>query len=126
MTNEKKIVVLDSDKKNCQSLCVMLTQQDFRPIPLYALDDLENCLQKESCIAVIMDIDSIPASNKIIREMTIKHPYIYFMCTSKSRFHPELQDAICYHLYACLNKPIDPDELFYFLKSIYADETDTK
>ena len=47
----------------------------------------------------------------------------YFFCLSKHPFHPELQDAICYHIYACLNRPVDPDELFYFLRSINENET---
>jgi hypothetical protein len=43
---------------------------------------------------------------------------------SKNPFHPELKDAICYHIYACINRPIDPDELFYWLKSIDDDDDD--
>jgi hypothetical protein len=73
-----------------------------------------------------MDIDSVPVDNRTIRELTIKHPETYFLCTSKDRFHPDLKDAICYHIYACLNKPVDPDELFYWLRSIDEDDADPK
>ena len=45
-----------------------------------------------------------------------------FLCTSKDRFHPELKDAICYHIYACLNKPVDPDEMVFWIKSIFDEE----
>jgi len=34
------------------------------------------------------------------------------------------KDAICYHIYSCINKSVDPDELFYWLKCIYQDELD--
>ncbi len=71
-----------------------------------------------------MDIDSIQIDNRMIRDLTIKYPDILFLCTSKDRFHPELKDAICYHIFACLNKPVDPDELFYLLKDIYENESD--
>jgi hypothetical protein len=37
---------------------------------------------------------------------------------SSDRFHPELKDAICYHIYACLTKPLDYDELLYWLRCI--------
>ena len=45
---------------------------------------------------------------------------------SFDKFHPELKDAICYHIYACLNKPIDPDELLYWLKCIQEDDTESR
>ncbi len=35
------------------------------------------------------------------------------------RFFPET-------IYACINKPVDPDELFYCLKSIYENGEDTE
>jgi hypothetical protein len=87
--------------------------------------ELESFLKDKACKAVLMDIDSVPVNNRTIRELTIKHPGTYFLCTSKDRFHPELKDAICYHIYACLNKPVDPDELFYWLKSIYEEDADS-
>jgi hypothetical protein len=44
------------------------------------------------------------------------------MMKSAKRFHPELQDAIQHHIYACLNKPVDPDELLFWVKSVYEEE----
>ncbi|MCK5196674.1 MAG: hypothetical protein KAQ71_22875, partial [Desulfobulbaceae bacterium] len=78
---------------------------------------------KGGYLAIIIDIDSVAVDNRVIRELTVSYPEIYFLCTSKDRFHPELKDAICYHIYACLTKPVDPDELVYWLRSIYKDET---
>jgi hypothetical protein len=69
-----------------------------------------------------LDIDTVPVNNRTIRDLALKNPSVRFLCTSKDRFHPELKDAICYHIYACLNKPIDPDELLFWLKSIYEEE----
>ena len=91
---------------------------------LNSLPDLEVYLGKKDCRVVLMDIDSVPVDNRTIRELTIKHPEAHFLCTSKDRFHPDLKDAICYHIYACLNKPIDLDELFYWLKSIFEEDAD--
>jgi DNA-binding NtrC family response regulator len=59
--------------------------------------------------------------------MTLKNPGVYFLCTSADRFHPDLQEALCYHIYACIKKPIDPDELIYLIQSICKDyETEKK
>jgi DNA-binding NarL/FixJ family response regulator len=73
-------------------------------------------------VAVVLDIDSVPVDNRTIRKLALKYPGVRFLCTSKDRFHPELKDAICYHIYACLTKPVDPDELLYWIKSIYEEE----
>lgn len=78
-----------------------------------------------SCNCVILDLDSIRIDNRTIRELTILYPHIYFLCMSKDRFHPELKDAICYHIYACLTKPLDYDELLYWLRCIDNDNEAT-
>ncbi len=90
-----------------------------------SIRNLELHFEKKKYLAVIIDIDTVPINNRLIRELTLKYPGIYFFCLSKDRFHPELKDAICYHIYACLNKPVDPDELFYLLKDIYENESDS-
>ncbi len=83
---------------------------------------LEEDLASGQYVAVVLDIDSVPIDNRTIRELAIKYPAVRFLCTSKDRFHPELKDAICYHIYACLNKPVDPDELLFWIKSIYEED----
>lgn len=115
-------MVLDADKKECRQLCKLITTSHYEVIPLYSLHDLEKTIEEGGCMAIFWDIDTVPVENRIIRDLTIKFPRVYFFGLSRHQFHPELQDAICYHIYACVNRPIDPDELFYWLKSI-DDET---
>ncbi len=122
---DNKIIVLDADKKSCQDLCEVIEEHIYSTTPLHSLLDLETILESGGYIAVIVDIDSVQVNNRVIRQLTIKYPETSFLCTSKDRFHPELKDAICYHIYACLTKPIDPDELFYLLKSIHEEEVDS-
>ncbi|MFH1123947.1 MAG: hypothetical protein V1758_09855, partial [Pseudomonadota bacterium] len=107
----KEILVLDANKKSCKQLCALLHERDFAARPVYSLQGFESGIKEGNFIAVIMDLDSLPLDNKIIREMTLTYPGVHFLATSKDQFHPELKDAICYHIYACLNKPIDEAEL---------------
>jgi DNA-binding NtrC family response regulator len=123
---ERKVAVLDAFEEECRELCELLAQRHYKTVALHSLAELETSLTDHTCKAVLMDIDSVPVDNRTIRELTIKHPETYFLCTSKDRFHPDLKDAICYHIYACLNKPVDPDELFYWLRSIDEDDADPK
>jgi len=120
--SKKTIVVLDADKKQCRQLCELLTNDQYKATPLYSFHNLAKTIEKSGCQAILWDIDTVPADNRTVRDLTIQFPGAYFFCLSKNRFHPELKDAICYHIYACLNRPIDPDELFYWLRSIDENE----
>jgi DNA-binding NtrC family response regulator len=119
---EKGIIVLDGIKESSDELCTILKSQHYPIIAIQSLPHLEGFIQSEDYIAVIIDIDSVAIDNRTIRQLALKYPGVRFLCTSKDRFHPELKDAICYHIDACLNKPVDPDELLYWIKSIYEEE----
>ena len=123
---EKPIVVLDADENQCRALCTMMEERRYRAVPIHKILKLEKCIQRDGCLAVILDIDTVSVDNRTIRDLNIKNPGIHFLCLSKDRFYPELKDAICYHIYACINKPVDQDELFYWIKSIYENEVNLK
>jgi DNA-binding NtrC family response regulator len=121
---DKHILVLDADKEQCRELCELLETGQFKATALYSIHNLEKSIQDTGCLSIFWDIDTVSVDNRTIRELTLKFPAVYFFCISSQPFHPELQDAICYHIYACINRPVDPDELFYWLRSI--DENDTE
>jgi DNA-binding NtrC family response regulator len=123
---QKSILVVNTYKKQCRELCELLEKEHYCASALHSIQNLETQLEGNKFQAVIIDIDTIPIDNRTIRKLTLLFPEVYFFCLSEQPFHPELKDAICYHIYACLNKPVDEDELFYFLRSIYENETDTQ
>ena len=123
---QKCILVVNTDKKQCRELCELLEKERYCASALHSIQNLEKHLEGNKFQAVIIDIDAISIDNRTIRKLTLLFPEVYFFCLSEKPFHPELKDAICYHIYACLNKPVDEDELFYFLRSIYENETDTQ
>ncbi len=114
----KYIIVLDADQQQCHQLCTLLEARQFCAKPFYSISNLQTKLDEGDCLSVLIDIDTIAVDNRLIRDLTIRFPGVYFFCLSERPFHPELHDAICYHIYACINKPVDPDELFYWLRSI--------
>jgi DNA-binding NtrC family response regulator len=122
----KQILVLDKNQEQCRDLCELLGKSHYPATPMHSIRNLQDHLEEKKCLAVIVDIDTVPINNRTIRDLTLRFPGVYFFCLSEQPFHPELKDAICYHIYACLNKPVDQDELFYFLRSIYENETDPK
>ncbi len=112
------ILVLDANERQRQDLCQLLVRNGCMSELLETLDELNQRLANDDIMAVIIDIDSVPVDNRTIRNLTVQNPGIYFFCLSERRFHPELEDAIGGHIYACINKPVDPDELFFWIDSI--------
>ena len=121
---QKRILIVNTDKKQCRELGELIEKEHYSVLTLHSLQNLETRLEENNFQAVIIDIDTVPIDNRTVRELTLKFPEVYFFCLSEKSFHPDLEDAICYHIYACINKPVDPDELFYFLRSIYENESD--
>jgi len=116
---KKKILVLSANVQESTSLCTLLNKSHFSTVPVDSIQELENILSEKDYIAVILDLDTISVSNHNLKELSITYPNVTFLCISAKRFHPELQDAIRHYIYACLNKPVDPDELLFWIKSIY-------
>ena len=120
----KKIVVLDSDISQCKEFCALLEGQNYPAFSTRSIPQLERRLIEHDCIGVFIDVDTVLVTSRDIKLLSLKYPAAHFFCLSKHRFHPELQDAICNHVYACLNRPIDPDELYYWIRSIYQDDVE--
>lgn len=119
---KKGIILLDADRDNSRKLSNMLSSFGYPVTITRTFSSLEELIESNQYVAVIFDIDSVSVENRMIRDLALKYPGFCFLCTSKDRFHPELKDAICYHIYACMNKPVDPDELLFWIRSIYEEE----
>ncbi len=115
------ILIVSKNQTEAAQLGEMMAEQNYASDILASLEELVSRIGADDIIAAFIDIDTIAADNRYIRNLTLKYPSVYFFCISRDRFHPELKDAICYHIYACLNKPIDPDELKFLLDGIATD-----
>jgi DNA-binding NtrC family response regulator len=118
----KSILVMNADRNEFRGLSALLSNRSYTAHLVDSTADLSRKLEASSFVAVLLDIDSAPVDNRAIRELASEFPAVHFLCMSKDSFHPELKDAISRHIYACLNKPIDPEELFYWLKCIQEDD----
>ncbi len=114
----KKIVFLDTDEQHSKALCTMLEAKQYHAVPMRSLDSIRGYIQKSSCLAVILDVDNESVDNRSIRQLTVNFPEVYFFAMSQHRYNPEFKESMSYHVYACLNKPVDMDEMFYWLRCI--------
>lgn len=112
------VAVVDADEGQCGKLCTLLEQLDYSAAPLHSLLDLEAHLKNHPDGIVILDMDTVPADNRFFRELKRLAPGLYVMALSSRPYHPGLEEAMGSHIYACLTKPLDPEEFRYWMKSI--------
>ena len=115
---KRKVILISKKSKEQNQIDAVLSKNDYESHLIESIKSLDIHMTDLSSNCVIFDLDSVNIDNRTIRELTIQYPHIYFLCLSKDRFHPELKDAICYHIFACLTKPLDYDELIYWLRCI--------
>jgi DNA-binding NtrC family response regulator len=115
------IIIVGKKVQESQGLIKLIEEEKYRGIAVTSISALETSLVKKECMAVLIDIDTVPVENRGLRELTLKYPQSPFLCMSNDKYHPELKEAICYHIYACINKPVNSDELFFLLRSIRDD-----
>lgn len=118
----KTILLMTANPEEIAGIAHLLREADFNTQSVTSSSELKKKLKDASFTAVIMDLDSMTVDNRSIKDLALQFPSIPFLCISKERLHPELKDSIRDHIYACLTKPIDPDELNYWLKCIREDD----
>jgi len=116
---EKEVVVLDTDKKQCKSLCALLTDHEYMSIPMTSLTSMDQHLRESDCRAIILNLDSVSVTNKSLKQLKRENPSVNIIAFSERQFHPELEESLREYISVCLAKPVDPDELTYWLKTIY-------
>ncbi|MGD2270907.1 MAG: hypothetical protein PVI06_10955 [Desulfobacterales bacterium] len=116
---KKDIVVVDSDTKHCQSLCRILENHHYKATTVSTTSDLEKYIQSTECRIALIDLDNLPVDKHFFRDLKLKNPALCILGLSVRTFHPELEEVIGRHIFACLKKPVDPEELVFLLKSHY-------
>ena len=115
---QQVVVVAGKDRKECKQLCAMLQEADYSATAVHALDHIEVSTREKSAWAVILDLDSLPIDNHFIKQLFNRNPGICIIAISSRSFHPELKEAFSTCFSACLRKPLDSDELLYWLRSV--------
>jgi DNA-binding NtrC family response regulator len=116
------VIVVDANSEERQELCRLLERNRYQVTSKDSLAELLTHIRENSCHAVILDLDSLPVDNRFIRGLCRESPDLRVIGISRRTFHPELEEAMRTYISACLSKPVDPDELIYWLKSICGGE----
>jgi DNA-binding NtrC family response regulator len=112
------VAVADADEQQCWKSCALLQQLDYQATPLYSLPGLEVYLKNQPNGILILDVDNLAVDNRFFRELKRQAPGLYVLALSSQSYHPGLEEAMGSHIYACLAKPLDLEEISYWMKSI--------
>ena len=119
---EKEVLVLDPDERQSRNLRDLLTDHDYTTISMNSLVNMDQYIEENDCRALILNLDNVAVTNKIFRELKRKKPLLNIIALSKRQFHPELEEALREYISVCLAKPVDSDELVYWLKTIFEND----
>lgn len=110
-------LALEQLKSACLSMPYRL--KDFQ-----TLDEVKIAVEtgEKSRNAVLVDFDGLEVNNNMLRDFRRSLPDTYIIGISTKHFHPELAESLREYVYACMPKPVDPDELCFFLRSVFEDE----
>lgn len=116
-----EVALLVPDQSQARSVCAFLRQNRFAPVELDSLAEFDRLMQGRGggLPVLILDLDAEGITNAVLRQLKQKHP-VTIIALSRQQFHPDLEESLRHHVYACLGWPVDPEELSYVLKSVFA------
>ena len=113
-----KVAVADVDKQNRRAICALLEQADIPVASMNTLKVLADHLKRKSIAVLIIDLDTLPVDNTFFRGLKKQYPNVHILCLSGHTHHPGLEEAMGVHICASLAKPLNSEELLYWLKAI--------
>jgi DNA-binding NtrC family response regulator len=114
----RPILVVDPDVGKCHEFSEILLRHHLQSTALHSLEDLEKKVQAGDFRVVILDLDALPVDNRLFRKIRKQDPTVQIVGLSSYPFHPELQEAMSQHICSCLSKPVDEEELIFWVKSL--------
>lgn len=114
---QNRILVATGERDEAERLCRFVSSMKLRASHASSLHRLRALLKRGGAAVVILDLDTLPVDGRVVKEIRDEKPTPRIMALSRRPFHPELKEAMTEHIYACLSKPVNPDEFIYLLKS---------
>ncbi len=121
----KEIMLIASDTAQSQKLRETLKEESFNVTRADSLADLGKTLKEAEIGVLVLDLDTISVENRLLRDLKKQCPDLSIIGLSSRSFHPELKEAMRKYIYACLCKPVDPDELVFWIHSIVENSVDS-
>lgn len=112
------VALIDRKSKGWIQVESRLEALDFRVHPAGSLEEVHTLAAQTGCQAVILDLDVVEIPNRFFRSLKQSYPGLTILATSSRPFHPHLKEAMTHHICACFRKPIEIEEMEYWLKAV--------
>ena len=113
-----EVAVLVSHKSQKKAILSILGQGPYAPFALSSMADVSRYMRGRDNGVLLVDLDTEQVTNAALRALKKKHA-LTIIALSGENVHPKLEESLRHHIYACLGKPADSDELLYMLKSVF-------
>jgi DNA-binding NtrC family response regulator len=102
----------------------MLTAHNYKAASVRSLPDFNGYIEDRPCRAMILNLDNISVTNSLLKQIKEKNPMIDIIAVSERQFHPELEEALREYISVCLERPVDEDDLMYWLNTVFQNNGD--
>ena len=115
------VVLFQFSKEDAQELTQAFATTGVNVLRCHSLSELDIICHKNHRGVILLDLDNAMISNRVLKDLRTKHPFIQMIGISNRSFHPELKESMQSYLYACVSKPVDVEEVMYLVQSIFRD-----
>jgi YesN/AraC family two-component response regulator len=67
---------------------------------------------------VVLDLDMVTVQNRFFRSLKSENPHVNILTVSSHPYHPHLKEAMTHDICACFRKPLDTEEIEFWLKAL--------
>ncbi len=110
------VLVLDGDREHAESVRALVRSQGHQVRILASWSALDLAAGKAEVLLV--DLDTVETDDRRLGELARRGSGPVVMTMSASPHHPHLGQSMQKHVFAALAKPLDPEELNFWLRSI--------
>lgn len=115
----ERVIIMTGDVADTTDVTAFLRETGRDVVYADAWEKIGAGLGGSDFSLVLLDLDTLPVSNVLIRGFKKKFPQIPMLAMSYQNFHPELKESLSTSVNACLSKPVDPDELEFWLGNLH-------
>jgi DNA-binding NtrC family response regulator len=112
------VALTDRKSKGWTEVESRLEALDFQVHLAGTLAELQTLIIRTGCRVVILDLDVVQIPNRFFRSLKKGNPGMTILVTSSRPFHPHLKESMTHHICACFRKPIEHEEIEYWLKAV--------
>ncbi|MEJ5364362.1 MAG: hypothetical protein WHS86_04615 [Desulfosoma sp.] len=113
----KDLFLLCEDQDLVKTVAHAAERMGYQTRSFSTMDHLSEAAAQFNPTIILLDLDNASVRSELIQCAAQSAPRTPIIALSGRSFHPELADAFAQHIRVCLRKPLDIEELSFWLRS---------